>query len=135
SGLGTSGTCVGVGRYLREHRPEARVVSFEPDSPFHGLEGMKHMESAIVPPIYDPSVAHENRSCATERGYDGARLLARRDGLFVGISAGAAAWTALEVAREEAEAGREAVIVALGCDGGARYLSEHFWEDILEDSR
>lgn len=135
SGLGTSGTCVGVGRYLREHRPEARVVSFEPDSPFHGLEGMKHMESAIVPPIYDPGVAHENRSCATERGYDGARLLARRDGLFVGISAGAAAWTALEVAREEAEAGRAAVIVALGCDGGARYLSEHFWEDILEDPR
>lgn len=132
-GLGTSGTCMGVGRYLRDNRPEAVVIAFEPDSPFHGLEGMKHMESAIVPAIYDPTVPHQNRACQTERAYDGARMLARRDGLFIGISAGAAAWTALQVAREEADAGRAAVIVALGCDGGSRYLSEHFWEEILED--
>lgn len=132
TGLGTSGTCMGVGRYLRDNAPAARVVSFEPNSPFHGLEGMKHMESAIVPPIYDASVAHENRSVQTERGYEGCRLLARGDGIFLGISAGASAWMALEIAREEAEAGRPAVIVALGCDGGARYLSEHFWEE-MED--
>ncbi|MEO1483642.1 MAG: cysteine synthase family protein [Myxococcota bacterium] len=134
SGLGTSGTCMGVGRYLRDNTPNARVIAFEPDSPFHGLEGMKHMETAIVPAIYDRTVAHENRACQTERGYDGARLLAQRDGIFLGISAGAAAWTALQVAKEEAAARRPAVIVAIGCDGGSRYLSEHFWEEILEDS-
>ncbi len=132
TGLGTSGTCMGVGRYLRDNRPEAKVVSFEPDSPFHGLEGMKHMETAIVPPIYDPSVAHENRAIQTERAYDACRLLARADGMFLGISAGAAAWMAMEVAREEASAERPAVVVALGCDGGSRYLSEHFWEEMEE---
>lgn len=135
SGLGTSGTCMGVGRYLRDNAPNARVVSFEPDSPFHGLEGMKHMGTALIPAIYDPAVAHENRACQTERGYEGARLLAQRDGVFLGISAGAAAWTALQLASEEASAGRSAVIVAIGCDGGSRYLSEHFWEEILEAPR
>jgi S-sulfo-L-cysteine synthase (O-acetyl-L-serine-dependent) len=129
SGLGTSGTCMGVGRYLREHLPHARVVAFQPDSPFHGLEGMKHMASAIVPKIYDPSVPHEDRPCLTERGHSTARLLGRREGMMVGISAGASVSVGLEIAREEAAAGRRACIVCLAPDGGSRYLSEHFWEE------
>jgi len=128
-GLGTSGTCMGVGRYLRDHIPNARIVSFEPDSPFHGLEGMKHMETAIVPSIYDTSVAHENRACQTEKAYETVRALGREEGLFVGVSAGAATHIALSLASEEAAAGRKASIVALAPDGGNRYLSEHFWNE------
>jgi len=129
AGLGTSGTCMGVGRFLRDNAPEAKVVSFEPDSPFHGLEGMKHMETAIVPPIYDVGVAHENRTCRTEDAYDRVRTLGRQEGLFVGISAGAATHIALQIAHAEAAAGREATIVALSPDGGSRYLSERFWNE------
>ena len=129
AGLGTSGTCMGVGRFLRDNAPEAKVLSFEPDSPFHGLEGMKHMETAIVPPIYDTSVAHENRTCRTEDAYDRVRTLGRQEGLFVGISAGAATHIALQTAHAEAAAGRAATIVALCPDGGNRYLSERFWNE------
>ena len=129
AGLGTSGTCMGVGRFLRDNAPEAKVLSFEPDSPFHGLEGMKHMETAIVPPIYDTNVAHENRTCRTEDAYDRVRTLGRQEGLFVGISAGAATHIALQTAHAEAAAGRAATIVALCPDGGNRYLSERFWNE------
>jgi len=128
-GLGTTGTCMGVGRYLRDHVPQARVISFEPDSPFHGLEGMKHMETAIVPSIYDTDIAHQNRTCKTEKAYEVVRSLGREEGLFVGISAGAATHIALTLAEEEAAAGRPASIVALAPDGGNRYLSEHFWNE------
>ena len=127
--IGTTGTCVGTGRFLREHLPNARVVALQPDGPFHGLEGMKHLESAIVPGIYDGDVPHEQRVCQTERAYDYARRLGREEGLFLGISAAALVATALDIAKEEAEAGRSAVIAAICCDGGTRYLSEHFWED------
>ena len=128
-GLGTSGTCMGVGRYLREHLPSAELIAVQPDGPFHGLEGMKHMESAIVPGIYDPQVPHHQRACSTEAAYETVLAMARREGLLIGISAGSLVKTAIDIAREEAAAGREALIVALCCDGGDRYLSEHFWEN------
>jgi S-sulfo-L-cysteine synthase (O-acetyl-L-serine-dependent) len=125
AGLGTSGTFVGTARRLKEYNPEIRVISFEPDSAFHGLEGMKHMESAIVPGIYDPTIADENRRAATEDAYAMVKRLAREEGILVGISAGAAVATALEVAREI----EEGVVVTILCDGADKYLSESFWED------
>lgn len=128
-GLGTSGTCMGVGRYLREFLPSADLIAVQPDGPFHGLEGMKHMESAIVPGIYDPAVPHSQRVCSTEAAYETVLAMARQEGLLIGISAGSLVKTAIDIAREEAAAGREALIVALCCDGGDRYLSEHFWEN------
>ena len=127
--IGTTGTCMGTGRFLRDNLPNTKVVALQPDSPFHGLEGMKHLESAIVPGIYDADVPHEQRICQTERAYEFVRILGREEGLLVGISAAALMATALDIAREEAEAGRAAVIAAICCDGGTRYLSEHFWED------
>ena len=125
AGLGTSGTFMGTSRRLKEYNPEIRVVSFEPDSPFHGLEGMKHMGSAIVPSIYDPTLADENRGTATEDAYEMVKRLAREEGILVGISAGAAVHTALEVAKE-IEGG---TIVTVLCDGADKYLSESFWEE------
>ncbi len=125
AGLGTSGTFVGTSRRLREYNPDIKVISFEPDSPFHGLEGMKHMESAIVPPIYDPTIADENRRTATEDAYEMVKRLAREEGILVGISAGAAVATALQVARE-IESG---TVVTILCDGADKYLSESFWEE------
>ena len=129
AGLGTSGTFVGTSTRLKELNPEIKVVSFEPDSPFHGLEGMKHMGSAIVPPIYDPMVADENRATPTEDAYAMVKRVAREEGLLVGISAGAAVATALEVAREIEAAGETGTIVTILCDGADKYLSESFWED------
>ena len=98
TGLGTSGTFMGVGRFLRETKPEIRLVSVEPDSPFHGLEGMKHMASAIVPPIYDPALADEALEIPTEEAYRMVKRLAREMGLLVGISSGCNVATALKVA-------------------------------------
>lgn len=125
AGLGTSGTFVGTSARLKEYNPEIEVVSFEPDSPFHGLEGMKHMASAIVPEIYDPTVADRNLATPTEDAYDMVKRLAREEGILVGISAGAAVATSLRVARE-LESG---VVVTILCDGADKYLSESFWED------
>jgi cysteine synthase B len=125
AGLGTSGTFVGTASRLREYNPNIRVVSFEPDSAFHGLEGMKHMESAIVPPIYDPTVADENRRASTEAAYEMVKRVAREEGALIGISSGAAIATALEVAREI----ERGVVVTILCDGADKYLSESFWED------
>ncbi len=125
AGLGTSGTFVGAAKRLKEYNPEIKVISFEPDSPFHGLEGMKHMESAIVPAVYDPTVADENRGAATEDAYEMVKRVAREEGLLIGISAGAAVATALEVARE-IDTG---TIVTVLCDGADKYLSESFWEE------
>src|ERR671917_66215 len=124
AGLGTSGTFVGTARRLREYNPDIRVVSFEPDSAFHGLEGMKHMESAIVPSIYDPTMADRNLATRTEEAYEMVKRVAREDRILIGISAGAAVATALEVARE-IESG---TIVTILCDGADKYLSESFWE-------
>ena len=125
AGLGTSGTFVGTATRLREYNPEIKVVSFEPDSPFHGLEGMKHMSSAIVPEIYDPTIADQNLGTPTEDAYDMVKHLAREEGILVGISAGAAVATSLRVAREM-ESG---VVVTVLCDSADKYLSESFWED------
>jgi len=125
AGLGTSGTFVGTATRLREYNPEIKVVSFEPDSPFHGLEGMKHMASAIVPEIYDPTIADQNFGTPTEDAYDMVKRLAREEGILVGISAGAAVATSLRVARE-LESG---VVVTVLCDSADKYLSESFWEE------
>ena len=125
AGLGTSGTFVGTASRLKEYNPDIRVISFEPDSPFHGLEGMKHMESAIVPHIYDPSVADENRRTPTEDAYEMVKRVAREEGILIGISAGAAVATAAKVARE-IEYG---TVVTILCDGAEKYLSESFWEE------
>jgi cysteine synthase B len=129
AGLGTSGTFVGTATRLKEFNPDIRVVSFEPDSPFHGLEGMKHMGSAIVPPIYDPLVADENRATPTEDAYAMVKRVAREEGVLIGISAGAAVATALEVAREIEAAGETGTVVTILCDGADKYLSESFWEE------
>ena len=125
AGLGTSGTFVGTATRLREYNAEIRVISFEPDSPFHGLEGMKHMASAIVPEIYDPTIADQNLGTPTEDAYDMVKHLAREEGILVGISAGAAVATSLRVARE-LESG---VVVTVLCDNADKYLSENFWEE------
>jgi cysteine synthase B len=113
AGLGTSGTFVGTASRLKEYNPDIRVISFEPDSPFHGLEGMKHMESAIVPHIYDPAVADENWRTPTEDAYEMVKRVAREEGILIGISAGAAVATAAKVARE-IEYG---TVVTILCDG------------------
>jgi len=117
--LGTGGTFVGTGRRLRQHNPQIRLYSVQPESPWHGLEGLKHMESAIVPGIYDPNLADRDLGAPTEEAYDLARSLAAGEGIMVGHSSGANLWGVREVARE-IESG---VVVTILCDGGDRYLS------------
>jgi cysteine synthase B len=128
AGLGTSGTFVGVGRRLRSAKPDVKLISIQPDSPLHGLEGLKHMDSAIVPGIYDPSLADEDVRVGTEEAFDYTRRLARHEGLLVGISSGANLAGAMRVARETSNA----VIVVIFCDGGDKYLSERFWDEGAE---
>ena len=129
AGLGTSGTFVGTTRRLRELNPRIRCISMQPDSPFNGLEGLKHMATAIVPSIYDPSLADENIDLETERAYAMCLRLARRSGILVGVSAAGAAATALIVAQREHAAGREATIVTILCDSAEKYMSERFWSE------
>jgi len=123
AGLGTSGTFMGTGRRLREFNPAIVLASVQPDSPLHGLEGLKHMESAMVPGIYDASLADHDVRVGTEEAYDMTRRLAQEEGLLVGISSGANLAGALKVA------GADSVVVVVFCDGGERYLSERFWEN------
>ena len=123
AGLGTSGTFTGVGRRLREMRPEVKLWSVEPDSPFHGLEGLKHMATAIVPGIYDPEMADERLEVNTEEAYAMARLLVRREAWFVGLSSAANIVAALRVASWI----REGVIVTILSDGGGKYVSDSLW--------
>jgi cysteine synthase B len=118
AGLGTSGTFVGVARRLREFNPEIRAFSMQPDSPLHGLEGLKHMATAMVPGIYDPTLADENVEVSTEDAQQMVRRLAEEEGLFVGTSSGANVFAALRLARLS----REAIVVTILCDGGERYL-------------
>jgi cysteine synthase B len=127
--LGTSGTFVGTSRRLKELNPAVRCISFQPDSPFHGLEGLKHMATSIVPAIYDPKLADRQLEVETEAAYAMAKQLAREEGLLVGISAAAAVVACIEIAREEAASGRAAVIVTVLPDSADRYLSERFWEE------
>ena len=122
AGLGTSGTFVGAGRRLREYNASIRLISVQPDSPLHGLEGLKHMETAIVPGIYDDTLADEDLGIGTEDAFELTRQLAKQ-GLFVGISSGANLAGALQVARNTSDA----VVVVVFCDGGEKYLSERFW--------
>jgi cysteine synthase B len=128
AGLGTTGTFVGTARRLREFDPEIRVISFQPDSAFHGLEGLKHLPTSIVPGIYDSGLADENLWVKTEDAYEQVRRLAREEGLLVGISSGAAMAACLEVARRIPQ-GQTARIVTVFPDSGDRYLEERFWEE------
>jgi S-sulfo-L-cysteine synthase (O-acetyl-L-serine-dependent) len=123
AGLGTSGTFMGTGRALRQFNPAIKLISFQPEGPFHGLEGLKHMETALVPAIYDPSLADEDLRVSTEAAHRMVRRLAREEGLLVGISSGAALDAALQVA------GRldQGVVVTVFPDGAEKYLSETFW--------
>jgi S-sulfo-L-cysteine synthase (O-acetyl-L-serine-dependent) len=125
AGLGTSGTFMGAGRRLRELKPGVHLISMEPDSPFHGLEGLKHMETAIVPGIYDPAFADEQITIGTEEAHAMAKRLVRSEGWFVGISAAANVAAAMKVA----ERIDEGVIVTVLCDDGSKYLTEKFWDD------
>ena len=130
TGLGTTGTFTGVTRRLREHDPAVQCVAVEPATAMHGLEGLKHMDTALVPGIYDPSVADAYRTYSTETAVAMTRGLAREEGLLVGPSAGANVAAALDVARS-LEAG---VVVTILCDTGTRYLSDDFWEDMSHES-
>jgi cysteine synthase B len=125
AGLGTSGTFVGATRRLKQYNPKIQAISMQPDSPLHGLEGMKHMATAIVPGIYDAGLADENVTVATEDAQATTRRLAREEGLLVGISAGANVFAACRLAETLK---KEAVIVTVLCDGGGKYLSESFWD-------
>jgi cysteine synthase B len=127
AGVGTSGTFTGVTRLLRANDPSVRCISVEPDAPLHGLEGMKHMASAMVPPIYDPTLADGRVEVATSDAHAMCRRLAREEGLFVGPSAGANVVASLAVERELD--GAAATIVTVFCDGGSRYLSHDFWRE------
>jgi cysteine synthase B len=129
AGLGTSGTFMGTTRYLKEQKPAIQAISFQPDSPFHGLEGMKHMGTAIVPAIYNPHLADRDLAVETEAAYAMAKRLAREEGVLVGISAAAAVVASIQIAREESAARRSAVIVTVLPDSADKYLSERFWEE------
>lgn len=125
AGLGTSGTFVGATRRLKELNPYIQCVSMQPDSPFNGLEGLKHMETAIKPKIYDPYLADQTVTVKTETAYEMVRKLARKEGLFVGISAAAAVVASINLA-QELESGQ---IVTILPDNGFKYLSERFWQE------
>jgi S-sulfo-L-cysteine synthase (O-acetyl-L-serine-dependent) len=127
--LGTSGTFMGTTRRLKELNPMIQCVSMQPDSPFNGLEGLKHMATAIVPKIYDPELADQNIEMATETAYKMAKFLGRQQGVLVGVSAAAATAAAVQLAEAEAAKGREAVIVTILCDGADKYMSERFWAE------
>jgi cysteine synthase B len=126
--MGTSGTFMGTARRLKELNPKIRCISLQPDSPFHGIEGAKHMASAIVPGIYDPSLADEDIGISTEDSYAMAIRLAREEGLLIGISSGAAIQGTMQVAKQ-LDPKQEAVIVAILPDSGDKYLSERFWTE------
>jgi len=128
AGLGTSGTFVGTTRRLKEFNPGIRCISFQPDSGFHGLEGLKHMATAIVPRIYDPALADEDIAVQTEDAQKLAKRLAREEGLLVGVSAAGALWASMDVVRR-LPAGEPAVIVTVFPDAADKYLSERFWSE------
>jgi S-sulfo-L-cysteine synthase (O-acetyl-L-serine-dependent) len=128
AGLGTSGTFVGTTRRLKELNPRIRCISFQPDSGFHGLEGLKHMATAIVPKIYDPKLADEDLPIRTEDAQEIAKRLAREEGILVGVSSGAAICACFDVARRLPR-GEHAVLVTLFPDSGEKYLTERFWSE------
>ncbi|MDR0855999.1 MAG: cysteine synthase family protein [Clostridiales bacterium] len=126
AGMGTSGTFMGVSRRLKAHNPAVKVIAVQPDSPFHGIEGTKHMASTLKPGICDEAVADGTLTVSTEAAYATARRLAKEEGLFVGISSGANVRAALDLAKT---LDGRAVVVTILCDGGTRYLSDSFWDE------
>lgn len=123
AGLGTSGTFMGIGRRLREYSEGIRLISVQPDSALHGIEGLKHMDTAIRPGIYDPTLADEDVGIATERAFELTRRLASEEGLLVGVSSGAVLAACLDLAERIGEG----IIVTVFPDSGTRYLTESFW--------
>ncbi len=127
--MGTSGTFMGNSRRFHKELPYVKCISAQPSSGFHGLEGLKHMPSAIVPGIYDPSIADDNIWLETEDAYAMCRRIAREEALLVGISSGANLVAARAVGQQLVKAGERGVIVTMLCDGAYKYLSEPFWND------
>jgi len=125
AGLGTSGTFVGTARRLKQFNPSIKLISFQPATAFHGLEGLKHMESAMVPKIYDPSIADQDLRVESEDAFEMVRRLAREEGVMAGISSGAAVAAVLQVAKSL----KTGVIVTVCPDGAEKYLTEKFWND------
>jgi len=128
AGLGTTGTFTGTGRFLRSVNKDIELISMQPATPLHGLEGMKHLETAIIPGIYDPDLANRQVTVETEDAYEMCRWLARNEGLFVGISSGANVLSALRIAKEL----DEGTVVTILCDSGDKYLSDRFWSNETE---
>jgi S-sulfo-L-cysteine synthase (O-acetyl-L-serine-dependent) len=126
AGLGTCGTFTGVGRRLKELKPAVRLISMEPDSPIHGLEGLKHLPTSRMPGIFDPKLADQTVEVETEAAQAMTRRLSREEGLFVGVSSGANVVAALALARDLPP---DSIVVTILCDGGERYLSERFWSE------
>jgi cysteine synthase B len=129
AGLGTSGTFMGVTRRLRLDMPSVKCLSMQPSTGFHGLEGLKHMATAMVPAIYDPALADANLEIDTEDAYGMVKRMAREEGILAGISAGANVVAARRVGRQLAARGEPGVIVTVLCDGAEKYLSEKFWHE------
>ena len=127
--MGTSGTFTGTARRLKRDVPGVKCISAQPSSGFHGLEGLKHMPTAIVPAIYDPTLADDNLWLETEDAYAMTRWLGRHEGLLVGMSSGANVHAAREVGKKLAAAGQSGVVVTVLADGATKYLSESFWND------
>jgi cysteine synthase B len=130
TGLGTSGTFMGVTRRLKELNPAIQCISMQPDSPLHGLEGLKHMETAMVPGIYDSGIADSQVEVATEDAHQMVLRLAREEGYLVGVSSGANLVGAMKVASEL----KDGVVVTIFCDSAAKYLSESFWQDVTSEA-
>jgi S-sulfo-L-cysteine synthase (O-acetyl-L-serine-dependent) len=128
AGLGTSGTFVGTTRRLKEFNPKIRCISMQPDSGFHGLEGLKHMATAIVPKIYDAELADEDLAVRTEDAQKMVKRLARKEGILAGVSSGGTLCACFDVARRLPR-GERAVIVTVFPDSGEKYLSERFWSE------
>jgi cysteine synthase B len=125
--LGTTGTIMGTGRYLKQ-QGDVTLVGVQPAEAFHGIEGLKHLPTAIQPGIYDPTLPDHLLGIETEEAFDFARRLARLEGLFAGSSTGANLAAAATIATELAATGQSGIIVAIGCDGGARYLTTGLWD-------
>ena len=135
AGMGTSGTFMGVTRRLKEYNPAITCISMQPDGPLHGMEGMKHMPSAIVPGIYDPELADEQIEVSTEDAHRMVVRLAREDGILIGPSSGANLVAAMKIAQRAKSAGQsDAVIVTIFCDSAAKYLSDRWWQEVQSEA-
>ncbi len=135
AGLGTSGTFMGTTRRLKEYNPAIQCIAMQPDGPLHGLEGMKHMPSAIVPGIYDRSVQDDQIEISTEDAHRTVLRLAREDGVLVGPSSGANVAAALKIAEKlKSDGATDAVVVTILCDSAAKYLSDRWWEEVQSEA-